>query len=59
MNGELESRRIKLNNDDNDVDDDDNHMMMMIVNTKTSFCFYENKSRRHLIVNDFIIRKAR
>ena len=25
MNGEEESRRIKLNNDDNDVDDYDDH----------------------------------
>ena len=25
MNGELESRRTKLNRDDNDVDDYDNH----------------------------------
>ena len=33
--------------------------IMMIVYTKTSFCFYENRSRRYSSVNDFIIRKAR
>ena len=35
------------------------NMIMMIVNTKTSFCFYENRSKGHRSVNDFMIRKAR
>ena len=60
INGEEESHRIKQNNDgDDDDDDDDDHIMMTIVYTKTSFCFYENRSSRHPSVNDFIIRKAR
>ena len=60
INGEEESHRIKQNNDgDDDNDDDDDHIMMTIVYTKTSFCFYENRSSRHLSGNDFIIRQAR
>ena len=59
INGEEESHRIKQNNDGDDNDDDDDHIMMTIVYTKKSFCFYENRSSRHLSGNDFIIRKAR
>ena len=59
INGEEESHRIKYSDGDDDNDDDEDHIMMTIVYTRTSFCFHENRSRRHPSVNDFIIRKAR